>query len=288
MATGTSSEINREMTDIKSMKLYTHVDRVCNELREIGKSDTDPLRAEELSSFDQLHYHGTAAVDHAISELAISSGTSVLEIGSGIGGPARHIASRVGARVTALELQSDHNDLAADLTERCGLSDKIDHVCGDFLTHDWAGQTFDVIVSWLALYHIPDHQTLLEKSFAALNPRGAFHTEDLISRRPFSDDELSELSTELFANHLVELSAYEQNLENAGFTSVSSQDMSDDWAAFSGDRIKAYEQQRDRHVRVHGENVVSVLSSFYGVVDRYLSSGQLGGIRVVAQKPKLR
>ncbi len=273
------------MNDIKSMKLYTHVDRIFNELRELGKSDTDPLRAEELSSFDQLHYHGTDAVDHSINALGIGPGTSVLEIGSGIGGPARHIASRTGARVTALELQSDQNDLAADLTRRCGLSEKIDHVCGDFLTHDWGGQTFDVIVSWLALYHIPDHQTLLGKSFDALNPGGAFHTEDLIARRPFDEDELSELSTELFANHLVELPAYEQNLENAGFAPVSAEDMSDNWTAFSGERIEAYHQQRDRHVRVHGEDVVSGLSSFYGVVDRYFSSGKLGGIRVVAVKP---
>lgn len=273
------------MTDIKSMKLYTNVDRIFNELRELGKADTDPLHVDELSSFDQLHYHGTDAVDHSINDLGIDPSTSVLEIGSGIGGPARHIASRTGAKVTALELQSDQNDLAADLTRRCGLSDRIDHVCGDFLTQDWGGQTFDVIVSWLALYHIPDHQALLEKSFAALNPGGKFHTEDLIARRPFDEDELSELSTELFANHLVEIPAYEQNLKNAGFTSVAAEDMSDSWRVFTGERIEAYNQQRDRHVRVHGEDVVDSLGSFYRVVGRHFTSGKLGGIRVVAQKP---
>ncbi len=271
-------------SDIKSMKLYTHVDRVFNELRELGKDESDVLMVEELSSFDQLHYHGTEAVDHSISELGINSSMSVLEIGSGIGGPARHIANKTGATVTALELQSDQNELASDLTRRCGLSDKVIHVCGDFLTHDWGGQTFDAIVSWLALYHIHDHDALLQKSFGVLNPGGSFFTEDLTSRQPFSDDEWSELSTEIYANHLVELPTYESNLEGAGFSSVFSEDMSDDWTEFSGERIEAYEQQKGRHVRVHGEDVVSNLRSFYEVVDRYFSSGKLGGIRVAAQK----
>ena len=45
---------------------------------------------------------------------------SILEIGSGIGGPARHLVNETGANVTALELQSDQNNLTSDLTTRCG------------------------------------------------------------------------------------------------------------------------------------------------------------------------
>ena len=48
---------------------------------------------------------------------------SILEIGSGIGGPARYIANKTGATVIALELQPDQNKLASDLTRRCGLSE---------------------------------------------------------------------------------------------------------------------------------------------------------------------
>ena len=80
---------------IKSMKLYNHVDRIYNELKEIGKTNTDPLFVDEFNNiefFDQLHYHGTKAVDFCIKKLNIDSSMSILEIGSGIGGPARHIA----------------------------------------------------------------------------------------------------------------------------------------------------------------------------------------------------
>ena len=85
--------MNDLSADIKSMKLYHHVDRVVNELRELGKDETGPLLVDELTAFDQLHYHGTEAVDEAIRATNIAEGSSVLEIGSGLGGPARYLAS---------------------------------------------------------------------------------------------------------------------------------------------------------------------------------------------------
>ena len=106
-------------SNIKSMKLYNHVYRIYNELKELGKNDTEPLLVEELTNFDQLHYRGTEAVDFSIKKLGIDSNMTILEIGSGIGGPARYIANETGATVIALELQSDQNEIALDLTERC-------------------------------------------------------------------------------------------------------------------------------------------------------------------------
>lgn len=47
---------------IKSMRLYTNVERIYNELAEIGKFSGDSLSVAELSQFDQLHYHGTDAL----------------------------------------------------------------------------------------------------------------------------------------------------------------------------------------------------------------------------------
>ena len=274
-------------SNIKSMKLYNHVNRVYNELKELGKNNSDPLYVEEFSKiefFDQLHYHGTKAVDYCIKKLNIDSSMSILEIGSGIGGPARHIANETGATVFAIELQPDQNKLASDLTERCGLSQKVIHVCGDVLTHNLNGKKFDAIVSWLALYHIKDHNTLLQKCFDLLNPNGLFYAEDLVSRRPFNRNELTELSKEIFANYLPDHQTYKSELEKKGFQVSLYQDMSDDWSKVARDRIASYINKKDRHIRVHGKDVVNNLLSFYSFTDRYFSSGKLGGIRAIAQK----
>ena len=56
--------MNNDRLKIKSMKLYNNVERIFNELREIGKSTSDTLLSEDLAKFDQLHYHGTDAIDN--------------------------------------------------------------------------------------------------------------------------------------------------------------------------------------------------------------------------------
>ena len=269
---------------IKSMKLYTHIDRVYNELGELGKADDAPLSVEELAAFDQLHYHGTDAVDASVAMIGIDADTSVLEIGSGIGGPARYIASVTGAQVTALELQHDQNDLASRLTARCGLSANLDHVCGDFLTHEWDGHAFDSIVSWLALYHIPQRGKLMDICHGLLNDGGAFYTEDLCSHFPFDDAEWEELSRGLFARHLPDFETYQTEVEQAGFKLEVVDDMTESWTQFTRQRLAAYRAARERHVRVHGAPTVDALDEFYALVCRYFDSGKLGGIRLYARK----
>ena len=95
------------------MKLYNHVDRILNEIREMGKKDSQALKADDLINFDQLHYCGIEAVDYCINSLNIDSSMEILEIGSGLGGPARYIASKTKAKVYALELQYDQNKIAS-------------------------------------------------------------------------------------------------------------------------------------------------------------------------------
>ena len=181
------------MSAIKSMKLYTHVERIGNELAELGRREGGPLDVEELSAFDQLHYHGTAALDEALHGLAASAEQRWLEIGSGIGGPARYLAHRGGVRVTALELQPDQDRLASELTRRCNLESKVEHVCGDFLDFDFGDQRFDAVVSWLALYHIPERKRLLQKCHALLKSGGGFYTEDLCSLAAIDAAQLADL-----------------------------------------------------------------------------------------------
>jgi len=270
-------------SDIKSMKLYSHIERVHNELAEIGKTGDAPLEAAELSAFDQLHYHGTDAVDRAVEMTGMDAAVSVLEIGSGFGGPARHIAHTTGARITALELQPDQNALAASLSARCGLAN-ITHICGDVLHHDWRGRQFGAIVSWLALYHIAGRARLWEICGALLPAGGAFYAEDLFCRRRFDADERAELASGLYAAHLPDFAAYQSEVERAGFKISRVDDMSDDWSAFTGARLDDYRAARERHIRVHGVPAYASLEEFYQLVHRHFRSGKLGGIRLLAHK----
>ena len=270
--------------NIKSMKLYNNVDRIFNELREIGKSTSSTLLVEDLTKFDQLHYHGTDAIDIFIEKLEINEKTKILDVGSGIGGPARYLADKTGAEITAIELQSDQNNLAKDLTKKCGLSNKVNHICGDILDYDFKNQTFDAVVSWLTLYHIANHEILLKKLFDLLNPNGFFYTEDITSRINLSNADRKEIKKEIYGIHLPYFDKYISNLEQNGFKLIFSEDMSSSWTDFTKERIKKYNSEKERNIRVHGKEVYYSLNSIYNFVSQYFSNGKLGGIRVIAKK----
>jgi len=270
---------------IKSMKLYSQVERIHNELDAAGIGREGPLDVSDLSAFDQYHYHGTAAVDEAVARLRLGADSKVLEIGSGIGGPARHLADRCGCQVTALELQSDLNALAETLTGRCGLASRVTHVCGDALQAPLEAEAHDAVVSWLALYHIADHDALFARILSTLKPGAALYVEDLCCRKAFTAAEQELMATKLFSNYTPSISGYREDLERAGFTDIEIEDMSDDWADFTHRRFQAFQDNLGQHLAIHGRATVADLKDFYGSVDRLFQSGSLGGLRLYARKP---
>lgn len=269
---------------IKSMNLYSQVDRIYNDLRALGIADDAPLSVETLSAFDQYHYFGTDAVDEAIAMAGITADSRVLDVGSGLGGPARYAAKATGCRVTALELQDDLNEVAAELTERCGLSGNIDHVCADVLEWDAPAESHDQLMSYLALYHIADPTTLFDKCATALKPGGRIYIEDLYSLGEFSDEEQHHLSHMLYGQNMASRTQYVMDLQAAGFTDIGFTDMTAPWTGFCRERLAAFRAGRGRHEAVHGAEVFAALDEFYSTVLMLFEGGNMGGVRVTATK----
>ncbi len=267
------------------MNLYSEVDRIHNDLRAVGIGPDDPLTVDVLSPFDQFHYFGTDAVDEAIAEAGIGAGSRVLDIGSGLGGPARYLAERTGCHVTAVELQPDLSALAASLTERCGLAAHVDHLQADVLTHELDAGTYDAAVSWLCFYHIADHHTLLSQVFKALKPGGRLYVEDLFRHGEFDDNETVHLTQMLYGQYLPYKDAYVGNLEAAGFTNVDFDDRTDIWRPYVAERVAAWTARRDELVSIHGEAIVDSLAAFYHSVSLLFESTKLGGVRLLAERP---
>lgn len=274
------------MTDpIKTMKLYIQVERVFNELRELGFSDTDHLPVEILTQFDQYHYEGTDAVEQAILQCGMSAEHHVLEVGSGIGGPARFIAHRVGCQVTALELQTDLNEIGQHLTERSGLLDFVTHQPGDFLDASSTVQQYDALVSWLAFLHIPNRQLLFKRCFDQLKPGAMLFIEDFSKLAPFTTSEQRDLESKIFCHYVPKTAEYVAQVEAAGFVDVKVKDMSVRWTKFVRERFDSFQANRQRHLKVHGATVVDGLDDFFGTMASLYEGGNLGGIQLAARKP---
>lgn len=64
----------------------------------------DPSADGALDNLDRFHIGGADAVGLLIGNLALAESDRVLDIGSGLGGPARQIARRTGNRVTGTDI----------------------------------------------------------------------------------------------------------------------------------------------------------------------------------------
>ncbi|MDT3445445.1 MULTISPECIES: cyclopropane-fatty-acyl-phospholipid synthase family protein [unclassified Pseudofrankia] len=98
--------------------------------------DLDASADGALDNLDQFHIGGADAVDLLISGLALAEGDRVLDIGSGLGGPARQIAHRTGNHVLGVDITPAYVDAARDLTAKAGLADLVRFQVGDIATFE--------------------------------------------------------------------------------------------------------------------------------------------------------
>ena len=269
---------------IGGMPLYVDPHRINNELAELGIGPDQPLTPDLLYPFDQFHYHGVDAVRAAAGLIGLGRSSRVLEIGSGLGGPARYLAQTVGCHVTALELQQELHDIALDLTRRCNLTKRVTHVRGDALTYPLEVGGFDAAVSWLSVHHIPDRPHLMERLAHAIRPGGHVYIEDLVVREISSREDFARLRHTLYARTITDVDAYAQDLEDANFDEIDIADMTASWGTWCQSRAQHFHDNRARHIRVHGEAIAARLERFFSDVDRLFATGNLGGIRIVARR----
>src|SRR5258708_7815271 len=83
--------------------------------------DLDHLTAADLMGTDEFHIGGAQATKELAAQLGLTPAMHVLDIGSGLGGPARHIASAFGCRVTGIDVTEEYVAVATSLTRRMGL-----------------------------------------------------------------------------------------------------------------------------------------------------------------------
>jgi sarcosine/dimethylglycine N-methyltransferase len=270
---------------IDAMPLYTHLDRVERGLAAAGINPGDPIRPEQLFPLDQWHYHGTEAIAAAASWLRLGPHSRVMEIGSGIGGPARFLAHTTGCHVTAIELQPSLDALGRDLTARCGLTGRVTHLCGDALTVPLPDAAFDAVVSLLAIVHIPDRPHLLARAARSLRPGGGCYIEDLCMRAPFAGADARDLRNVVYGLTATTIEDYAADLRLAGFADVRATDLTPDWAPFAKTRLATWRQDRETYSRTHGEGAYAAQQHFYAVIDRLYDSGSLGGVRLTGRMP---
>lgn len=177
------------------------------------------LIVTQLAPLDQFHTRGIAATAELASACGINPSTRVLDLGSGIGGPARFLASTFGCKVRGVDLSPAFIDAATYLTGRCGLSDQVTFEVGDALHLPFADASFDVVFLQHVAMNVEDRAALYAQVHRMLATGGRLATFDVVLR---DGDVLYPVpwASEASASFLLSQDDTRKALQQSGFKAV--------------------------------------------------------------------
>jgi ubiquinone/menaquinone biosynthesis C-methylase UbiE len=135
-------------------------------------ADPDQPTMAALAPYDHFHGRGLEATEELADLLTVAPGDHILDIGSGIGGPARYLAQRFGARITGIDLTAEFCDVARHLTQVLGFEDRVDFKQGDALAMPFADASFAGAYSMNVSMNIADKAGFYREIHRVLRPAG--------------------------------------------------------------------------------------------------------------------
>ena len=219
-------------------------------------------------------------------QLGITADTTVLEVGSGSGGPAIYLAAKRGCRITGVDINELGIRNATAMAGSNGLADRVQFETVDANKQlPFADESFDVIVSNDAMCHIADRAAALRDWYRILRPGGrAFFTDAMVITGPISHQELATRSSIGFYI-FVPPGANEIMLRDAGFAVTSVQDVTDNAEAIAGRWRDARARHRDALVKREGDQNFDGLQRFLQCVHELSAERRLSRFAYVVQKP---
>jgi ubiquinone/menaquinone biosynthesis C-methylase UbiE len=147
--------------------------RIDAALTELGH-DPKNLNPEILGSLDHLHSGGLAITREQAKRIGLTEDSRVLDVGCGIGGPARYLAHSYGCRVDGIDLTPELIETGRVLTKRCNLTDRVMLRRGNALDLPYSDQTFDLVWCQNVAMNIADKAGFLAGVYRVLKPGGLF------------------------------------------------------------------------------------------------------------------
>lgn len=205
-------------------------DRLLSSIEEgfgrLGKP-LDSLTIDDLAAVDEFHTGGRPATEALLGRLDLTADMAVLDVGCGLGGPARYCATTFGCRVTGIDLTPSYIEAATALTGWVGLDGSVDFRVMSAQDLAFEQHTFDAAYLLHVGMNVEDKAGLFGAIAQVLRPGGRLAVYDLM-RTDTGDLSYPLPWSSVEATSRVATPAnYEAGLADAGFELVSSHDHSE-------------------------------------------------------------
>ncbi len=209
------------------------VTRALELLREAGK-DPEHLAIDDLVGLDEFHVRGREATLSLAKRLVLTGVERVLDVGSGIGGPARRLATLAPVTVIGIDLTPEYVRLANEFSARTGLAARVRFEVADALALPFADAEFDIVWTQHVQMNIADKPRLYAEMHRVLKPGGRLALYDILQGGGGDVVYPTPWASDPAMSHLVTPAAFRALLGAAGFTIEAWEDMTAtarDWAA---------------------------------------------------------
>jgi MPBQ/MSBQ methyltransferase len=149
-------------------------------LRAAGK-DPDRLTPEDLAPVDQFHTRGRDATLELARLAELTPGRAVLDVGGGIGGPARTLVRDFGCPVTVLDLTEAYCRAGEELTRRTGLTGQVRFQHGDALALPFPEASFDVGWTQHSSMNVADKRRMYGELHRVIRPGGRLALHEIMA-----------------------------------------------------------------------------------------------------------
>ncbi|MGH8649686.1 MAG: class I SAM-dependent methyltransferase, partial [Burkholderiales bacterium] len=193
---------------------------------------TKSLTVEDLAPLDQFHTRGLAATRELISIAGVKPGWRVLDVGSGLGGPARVLASEKNCHVTGVDITKEFCKVATLLSKLTALDQVTEFRHGDATALPFKKDQFDLVMTMQIQMNIEDKQRFYGEIFRVLKPGGRFVFQDIMSG-PGGDIYLPvPWATRRESSFLIAIDTLRDTLQQVGFQIETLEDTSEEALAW--------------------------------------------------------
>ena len=200
------------------------IEEVTTNYNEIGLELIEMMYGDGYLSMGGAHSTDALAVQAGITEEM-----RILDVGSGLGGPALYLAKTYGCRVTGLDLIELSVRNATNRAHGRALDHLVDFQVGDATEMPFEAGCFDVVLGQDAWCHIPDKDRLIGECARVLAREGTVAFTDWIEVGEMDEDYRAEVLSAAACPNLGTLQGYCDLLEKHGFSVARREDISQDF-----------------------------------------------------------